>query len=86
MKIETYIDFDGGELQLRIYGENKFYRNAMGLLHRLDGPAIEYSDGSHLWYKDGGYHRIGGNVFFTNKKHHGWYINGHLVNIYYICG
>jgi hypothetical protein len=26
------------------------YRNEKGSFHRLDGPAIEYSDGDKWWY------------------------------------
>ena len=32
---------------------NKLYLNDEGKLHRLDGPAFEYSDGSKLWYING---------------------------------
>jgi hypothetical protein len=30
------------------------------LLHRDDGPAIEYSDGEKVWYQHGLRHRIDG--------------------------
>lgn len=33
------------------------YRNEFGVLHRLDGPAIENSDGTYEWYLDGKLHR-----------------------------
>jgi hypothetical protein len=29
-------------------------------LHRLDGPAVEYTDGSKLWLIHGKYHRLDG--------------------------
>jgi hypothetical protein len=28
----------------------KEYRNQLGQLHRTDGPAVEYSDGSKEWW------------------------------------
>ena len=31
---------------------NKIYRNESGKLHRLDGPAIEYSNGDKEWFKN----------------------------------
>lgn len=37
---------------------NKWYKN--GLLHREDGPAIEYAGGKRKWYQNGRLHRDGG--------------------------
>ena len=34
------------------YGTNYWY-NEVGELHREDGPAVEYSDGDHLWWLNG---------------------------------
>lgn len=31
----------------------KFWTNDEGQFHRLDGPAIEYADGSKEWWIDG---------------------------------
>jgi len=38
----------------------KRYRNSKGELHRLDGPAIEYTNGDKSWYKEGLLHRENG--------------------------
>jgi hypothetical protein len=45
-----------------IVDENKTIRhfNDKGLLHRLDGPAIEYTNGYKAWYVDGKCHRLDG--------------------------
>jgi hypothetical protein len=31
----------------------KAYRTKLGMLHRVDGPALEFSDGSIYWYING---------------------------------
>jgi hypothetical protein len=45
-----------------IVDKNKNIRhyNDKGLLHRLDGPAIEGTDGYKAWYVDGKCHRLDG--------------------------
>ena len=40
--------------------ENKYWENDKGQLHRIDGPAVEYADGSKSWYINGKFHRIDG--------------------------
>ena len=32
---------------------NKFFYNTAQLLHREDGPAIEYTNGTKCWYRNG---------------------------------
>jgi len=49
------------------------YRNE---LHRLDGHAILWSDGSKEWYKNGKRHRINGPAVDLNNGRKDWYING----------
>jgi hypothetical protein len=38
----------------------KQWRNKDGAFHRLNGPAIEYPDGSKWWYRNGRLHRDDG--------------------------
>ena len=38
------------------YGD-KLYYNEKGQLHRLDGPAVEYKNGSKIWYINNNRHR-----------------------------
>ena len=33
------------------------YCNALGQLHRVCGPAVEYTDGTYMWYQNGQRHR-----------------------------
>ena len=45
-------------------------------LHRLDGPAIEYSAGSRAWYQNGQLHRLGGPALEYADGSREWYQNG----------
>ena len=52
------------------------YRNKKGNLHRLDGPAREWIDGSKEWYINGERHREDGpSIEFSNGDKY-WYLNG----------
>ena len=56
----------------------KFWRNKEGELHRLDGPAVEYSDGDKYWYNNGVYHRLGGPAQELVSGNKIWYQYGKL--------
>jgi hypothetical protein len=47
-------------LFVRKNNDKYWYQN--GLLHRLDGPAIEFTDGNQEWYINNILHRDGGNL------------------------
>lgn len=85
---EKYIDSDGQVLKVEIHLDGtKIYYNSNNQSNRLDGPAIEYVDGSYDWYKEGSPHRIGGPSFFdTYDNYCEWDVNGKFINVYYICG
>ena len=57
------------------YG-TRWYRNAMGQLHRIGGPAIEYTNGSKEWWQNGQRHRIDGPAIEWRNGVRFWYING----------
>jgi hypothetical protein len=40
------------------YGNKYWYEN--GLLHRLDGPAVEYANGDKEWWQNARLHRLDG--------------------------
>lgn len=88
MKKEIYIDSDGQELDVNInHNETKRFHNSKNQLHRLNGPAIEYLDGSYDWYRNGKPHRIGGPAFSDPMNNdYMWFVNDKQVEIYYICG
>jgi len=55
---------------------NKLWYNSKGHLHHVDGPAVECSDGSKVWYLNGKCHRLDGPAMETAKGNKLWYING----------
>ncbi len=56
-------------------GTKKWY-NKKGLLHRKDGPAIEYSNGTKSWFLNGKCHREDGPAIEWNDGTKSWYLNG----------
>ena len=54
------------------------YVNAKGQLHRLDGPAVEHSDGIKEWYQNGQRHRDGGPALEEPDGTRVWYQFGQL--------
>ena len=46
------------------------------MLHREDGPAMIFSDGSQYWYKNGYLHREDGPAEIYPDGTQEWYING----------
>lgn len=53
-----------------------WYKEGTNLRHREDGPAVEYTNGTKLWYINGSYHRDDGpaKVFRGGDKH--WFRHG----------
>ena len=49
-----------------------------GVLHREDGPAIEYSDGETRWCLNGKRHREDGPAVEYADGDKDWYLNGQL--------
>jgi len=56
------------------YGDKRWYQN--GKLHRLDGPAIENTDGNKYWYQNGKCHRDNGPAIEYADGTKRWYKNG----------
>ena len=56
-------------------GTHCYYNNA-GELHRDDGPAVEWADGSKGWHQHGQLHRIDGPAIEYASGPKAWYING----------
>ena len=53
-----------------------YYYNAIGQLHRLNGPAIEWSDGRREWYQNGVLHRLDGSAYVGADGSCEWHIDG----------
>jgi hypothetical protein len=52
------------------------WRNSQNQLHRTDGPAVEYIDGSREWWVNGNRHREDGPAaeWFTGDRE--WWVHG----------
>jgi hypothetical protein len=55
---------------------DKYWRNKDGELHRIDGPAVEYIEGSNQWYQNGILHRIDGPAIEWVNGDKFWYQMG----------
>jgi hypothetical protein len=54
----------------------KIWRNQKGQLYRTDGPAIEYADGTKVWYLNGQWHRTDGPAVEYADGRKMWWVNG----------
>lgn len=71
--MSTYIDNHNGDIY--------YYKNAeMTILHREEGPAIEYANGHKFWYLNGNLHRIDGPALEYTNGTKAWYVNGKCMN------
>jgi len=66
---------DESTLEIDPFG-NKRWKNKEGLLHRLDGPAIEWSGGGKRWYQNGLIHRLDGPAYTNNAGYKEWSFRG----------
>ena len=54
----------------------RFYYNSAGQLHRTNGPAIEWSNGTKSWFQYGLRHRTDGAAIEYTTGSEEWYLNG----------
>jgi hypothetical protein len=66
------------------FGTVYYKDEARTILHREDGPAVEWYSGNLEWYLNDKRHRIDGPAIegFDGKR--SWYINGVFIFRYYI--
>jgi hypothetical protein len=57
-------------------GNILWYKENTEILHREDGPAIEYNNGDKAWYKEGLYHREDGPALEYADGRKYWHIDG----------
>jgi len=55
-----------------------YYRNKEGQCHRLDGPAIEGSDGYRAYYVNGKLHRLDGPAIIYSNGNIEYWVNDKL--------
>jgi len=81
--MERYTDtISGEELYVDIDRDgNKFYYKdrKMTMLHRTDGPAIEWADGDKSWWVDGKRHRIDGPAIEYASGAKEWFVDGVFI-------
>ena len=53
-----------------------WYKEGTDILHREDGPAIEYANGDKSWYKEGKLHRLDGPACEYANGNKFWYKEG----------
>lgn len=58
-------------------GGSRWFKN--GVLHREDGPAVEYPDGSKYWYLNGFPHREDGPAKENSYGAKQWYLYGRFI-------
>lgn len=59
----------------------KVWKNEFGRYLRVDGPAIEYTDGRFNWMKDGLLHRLDGPASKTIYGTLYYYMNGIMIDV-----
>ena len=64
-------------IEISEYG-NKYYFSdkEMKILHREDGPSIEYANGDKYWFLNGKLHREDGPAVEYNGGYKVWYLDG----------
>ena len=65
------------DIQIGIDGTIK-YVDDQGDLHRLDGPAVEYTDGSKEWFVNGRRHRSNGPAIESADGKVQWFMEGFI--------
>jgi antitoxin component YwqK of YwqJK toxin-antitoxin module len=63
---------------VKVFSDRTEWRNSAGQLHREDGPAIEYSNGTKSWYRNDRPHREGSPAVEYADGTKSWYRNGEL--------
>ncbi len=63
--------------KVELAGITLYYKKDTEILHRADGPAVEYGNGQFSYYVDGKQHREDGPAVFVGGTER-WYIFGKL--------
>lgn len=77
VKKEDIISWDPENDRLTLKYESNIYHFRNGILHREDGPAVESSSGTKIWYQNGYKHRDGGPAYIIDNNRE-WYQFGKL--------
>ena len=74
--IRPYRLFESTTLTKKKFRDRTEWRNPQGNLHREDGPAIEYKDGSKAWALNGLWHRADGPAVEMADGSKQWWVDG----------
>ena len=66
-------------IEVNKFGTRRYY-NSAGQMHRDDGPAVEYADGTKGWYQNGLLHRTDGPAIEWAHGINEWWLNGKRLN------
>ena len=69
MKTKVFREFD-------LLGNERWFKEETKALHREDGPAFIWKEGSKYWYRDGELHREDGPAVENSSGTKEWWING----------
>lgn len=67
---------NGLDIITTVDGKKSYYKNK--ILHREDGPAVEFRNGNKHWYFNGLLHRVDGPAIDNHDGFKAWYKNGAL--------
>ena len=67
------------DIKINEYGTKSYFVN--NVLHRENGPAVEYEDRYKAWYKNGLRHRQDGPAIEYPSGAKRWYLNGKFYGI-----
>ena len=63
------------------FGDKYYYKNKeMTILHREDGPAVEWIYGDKIWFINGKRHREDGPAVEWSDGSKSWYLNGEYLS------
>ena len=62
-------------IEVNDYGTIRYY-NSDNKLHRVNGPAVIYTNGDKSWIQNDKYHRLDGPAIVCSDGVRSWYIDG----------
>ena len=66
-------------IKINEYGTKHYYSDAaMKILHRIDGPAIEFADGYKAWHVNDKLHRLDGPAVELSSGYKEWWVDGKI--------
>ena len=68
-------------IEIDEFGNKRYYSDRdMTIIHREDGPAIEWSDGSKEWWLNGEFHREDGPAVEYANGYNEWWLNSKFLS------